>query len=139
MAKIAYSHVSELVEERSDLTTFNNLVRRSGIIAQIDGPGPYTLLVPSNDAFDKLPPGALGGLVSEPERLRQVMAHHVVDGLYPTAAAFEPTYWPTVDGGRVSVMPAENGLVIGSAQVQEPDLPADNGLVHIIDTVLITE
>jgi uncharacterized surface protein with fasciclin (FAS1) repeats len=139
MAKIAYTHVSELVEERADLTTFNNLLRRSGVIKDVDRGGPYTILAPTNDAFDRLPEGALGALVDDSERFRQVIDHHIVDGLYPTASAFEPTYWPTLRGGSISLMPAENTLVVGSAQVIERDLPADNGMVHIIDTVLITE
>lgn len=139
MAKIAYSTVSELIEERADLTTFNNLIRRSGIIVEIDRGGPFTILAPTNDAFDRLPPGSLGALIDEPERFRRVMAHHVVDGLYPTASVFEPTYWPTLSDAQLSVMPAENTLVVGSAQVSERDLPADNGLVHVIDTFLLID
>lgn len=139
MAKIAYSTVSELIEERADLTTFNNLIRRSGVIVDIDAEGPFTLIAPTNDAFDKLPEGAIGALIEDKARFRRVMQHHVIDGLYPTAAAIEPTEWPTLHGDPVSVLPAENNLVIGSAQVREPDLPADNGLVHVVDTVLITD
>lgn len=139
MAKIAYASVDELVEERAELTTFNNLLRRSGVIAEIDGDGPYTLLAPTNAAFDRLPEGALGGLVDDPDHLKRVMEHHVLDGEYPTPAAFEPTSWPTLLDEPLSVMPAENGLVVGSALVVEPDLVADNGLVHIIDAVLLTE
>lgn len=139
MAKIAYSLVSEIVGERAELSTFNNLLRRSGVIVEVDRDGPYTLLAPTNDAFDRLPRGALGGLVDDADRLRRAMSHHVADGLFPTASVFESTTWPTLHGEPLFVMPAENGLVVGSALVVEPDITADNGLVHIIDTVLLAE
>lgn len=139
MAKIAYSLVSEIVEERAELSTFNNLLRRSGVIADVERGGPYTLLAPTNDAFDRLPPGSLGALVGDSDRLRRLVSHHVVDGLYPTVSVYEPSSWPTLLDEPLSVLPAENGLVIGSALVTEADLVADNGLVHVIDTVLLAE
>lgn len=139
MVKIAYATVAELIEDRPELTTFNNLLRRSGVIAEISGRGPYTVLAPTNDAFDQLPEGSLGGLVADKDHLRRVMEHHVVAGEYSSASATHPTSWPTLLYDTVSVMPAENGPVIGSALVIATDIFAGNGIVHIIDTVLFAE
>lgn len=139
MAKIAYATVGDLIADRVDLTTFNNLLRRSHVIAEVDGEGPFTLLAPTNAAFDRLPQSSIGFLVEHPDRLHRAMAHHVVDGEYPTAGVFEPMSWPSLLDEPISVMPAEKGLVIGSALVVEPDLRADNGLVHVIDAVLLPE
>lgn len=139
MAKIAYATVGDLIADRADLTTFNNLLRRSRVIVEVDGEGPFTLLAPTNAAFDRLPQSSIGFLVDHPDRLHRAMAYHVVDGEYPTASVFEPASWPSLLDEPVSVLPAEGGLVIGSALVVEPDLRADNGLVHVIDTVLLPE
>lgn len=139
MAKIAYASVAELLEDRMELTTFNNLLRRSGVIKEIDGRGPYTVIAPTNDAFERLPEGTLGFMVNHPDRLRRLIEHHIVDGEYSTTSAMEPTSWPTLLGEPLSVMPAEDRMVIGSGMVIATDLVADNGLVHIIDTVLLAE
>lgn len=138
MAKIAYASVASLIEDRPELTTFNNLLRRSGVIAEIDGAGPYTVIAPTNDAFDRLPPGALGALVGDADKLRRTIEHHIVDGEYSTASAQEPTMWPTLLDEPLNVLPAENHMVIGSGMVVAADLVADNGLVHIVDTVLFS-
>jgi uncharacterized surface protein with fasciclin (FAS1) repeats len=128
--------VGDIVEADPDLSTFNNLMRRSGVIKELDGEGPYTVLAPTNAAFELLPDGALGALVDHPDRLRQVIAYHAVKGAIRAGALREFDSLPTLYGDDVSVIATGEGVVVGSAGIEEADLAASNGLVHKISNVL---
>lgn len=131
--------VSDILGSEDDLSTFNQLIRRSGVIREIDGPGPFTLLAPTNAAFDLLPPGALGALVDEPQRLRAVMQYHVLTDEYRGEALAEFDRLPTLAGDYVSIVGAENAVVVGGATVEDMNLEASNGLVHKLSNVMLTE
>lgn len=131
--------VADILGSEDDLSTFNNLIRRSGVIREIDGAGPFTLLAPTNAAFDLLPPGALGALIDEPQRLHSVMQYHVLTDEYAGAALAEFDELPTLAGDTVSVVAADNAVVVGGATVEDTDFSASNGVVHKLSNVMLTE
>ena len=128
--------VGAVLDADRDLSTFNNLIRRSGVIKQIDMDGPYTIFAPTNAAFDLLPPGAIGALVSDLQKLTAVMSYHVVEGEYRGEDIRTQDHLPTLLGDPLLVVAAEEGVVVGGAGLDEIDIPAINGLVHKIDAVM---
>ncbi|HSK47056.1 MAG TPA: fasciclin domain-containing protein [Coriobacteriia bacterium] len=128
--------VGAVIDADRDVSTFNNLVRRSGVIKRIDTDGPYTILAPTNAAFDLLPPGALGALVSDGQKLTAVMSYHVVKGEYRGEEIRNHDHLPTLLGDPLLVVAAEDGVVVGGAGLEEIDITATNGLVHKIDAVM---
>lgn len=131
--------VADILDADPELSTFNNLVRRSGVIARLDGPGPYTVFAPTNAAFDVLPPNALGDLVEHPHRLEHVMSYHIARGGFRGGSIREFDRLPTLHGTDVSVVVTEQGVVVGGAGLEDTDIPATNGLVHKISSVMFPE
>lgn len=131
--------VADVLDSDAELTTFNNLIRRSGVIKEIDGPGPFTILAPTNAAFELLPPGALGALVDSPNRFHGVMQYHVLKGEYRGEAIREFDRLPTLSGDSVTVIVAGEGVVVGGAGLEDTDIEGTNGLVHKISNVMLTQ
>jgi uncharacterized surface protein with fasciclin (FAS1) repeats len=132
-----YDRVSDVTADLRNLSTFNQLLRRSGVATEIGDAGPYTLLAPTNGAFDRLPDRTIGDLVKAGRRLHDTMAYHVVKGAYPEETVREMRVLRTLFGAPVSVVVTEDGGVyVGASLLIDPDIQAGNGIVHIVDSVL---
>lgn len=131
--------VGDLLNEDPDLSTFNQLIRRSGVIKKLDEPGPFTVLAPTNAAFELLPRGAIGALVDDPRQLERTMSYHVVTGAYRGGSLREFDRLPTLYGQTVSIVVTGAGVVVGGAGLEETDIPAANGLVHKVSNVMFPE
>lgn len=130
--------VGDILDGMKNLSTFNNLLRRSGIIAQVDAEGPFTILAPSNGAFDRLPPHAISEIVHEPHTLEDFVRNHIVTGIYAREGLTGETL-RTVLGTELTVVDVDPGPYVGGARVLEGDLMAENGIVHVIDAILMPE
>lgn len=131
--------VGDVLDGMPDVSTFNQLVRRSKLISQIDGPGPFTVLAPSNAAFDRLPPNAIGEIVNRPHVLSDFIQNHVVPGLYMRDGMSVDMTLANLLGAALTVVAVEPGPYIGGARVVEGDISAENGVVHIIDSILMPQ
>lgn len=128
--------IGDVLEDDSELSTFNNYIRHTGIIKQLDAPGEFTVFAPANSAFNMLPAGSLGALTADEAFLRHVIAYHVVPGLYAAADLMGRSHLRTLDGTDVSIVAAGEGAVIGGAIIEETDIVAVNGYVHKIAQVM---
>ncbi len=128
--------VTDIVRDRPDVSTFNQLLRRSKVIAEIDNDRPYTIFAPANDAFEKLPPNTLGALVADPQALHEAILFHVCEGIFPEDELREETSIMTLAGVRVLVEAMNYRTYVGGAMIVEGDIAAENGFVHLTDTVL---
>ena len=99
----------------------------AGLTALLEGEGPYTLLAPKDDAFQKLPEGALQGLLSDNEKLASVLKYHVLPGRVTAVDILQSRELKTAAG---------QPLPTGDLSVTRADVPARNGVIHVIDTVL---
>lgn len=128
-------------------TTLATAITAAGLNETLAGAGPFTLLAPTNEAFEVLPEGALDALLADTETLTEVLEYHLLnplnDGAITEADFIEagPSFWLTLENSRLAVTLEGEGdaaevLLNGVATVTEPDLKADNGVVHGIDTVL---
>ena len=111
----------------------------AGLVDTLEGPGPFTVFAPSNDAFSKLPAGVLANLL-KPENKAQlidVLTYHVVAGDVHAADLRDGEVVQTVEGKDVKVRVVGKYILINSAEVTTADVDAANGVVHIIDAVLL--
>ena len=123
-----------------DFTTLVSALRAADLVDALGGPGPFTVFAPNNAAFAKLPPGTLEDLL-KPENKKQlskILKNHVVEGKV-MAADVQSGMVKTLNGQKVEVA-VENGKVgFGGAQVIGTDLEASNGVIHVIDTVVLPD
>lgn len=121
-----------------DTSTLVAAVKAAGLVEVLSGEGPFTVLAPTNDAFAKLPAGALDGLLADPEALAGVLKAHVVAGKAKAATVVTLDQVETLNG-TYAVTVADGVVSIGGATVIATDLMAGNGVVHLIDTVILPE
>jgi uncharacterized surface protein with fasciclin (FAS1) repeats len=111
----------------------------AGLTATLEGPGPFTVFAPTDDAFAKLPAGTVQNLL-KPENKAQLVAiltYHVVPGKLMAADVVKATELKTVEGKPLEVK-AENGAVmVDNAKITATDIDASNGVIHVIDTVVL--
>lgn len=119
---------------------FSTLVRAidsTGLDSTLAAPGPLTLFAPPDTAFAVLPAGTLPVLLTERrERLRTILAHHMVEGRIGRGALAETSVLTTLSGDTLRVRATDSTLRVGNARVLDGDIPTANGLVHVIDAVL---
>ena len=119
---------------------FSTLVRSldsTGLDSVLSTAGPYTLLAPPDTAFDALPRGTVPALLTErPDRLRTILAHHVVDGRVPLRTGPDTGVVTTLGGDTLRVQRGDSARVAGAARILDGDVEAANGLIHVIDAVL---
>ena len=140
---IAPASAADIVDTAVKAGKFNTLataLKAGGLIETLKGPGPFTVFAPTDDAFKKLPAGTVESLL-KPEnkaQLVKILTYHVVPGKVMSASlAGKKTEAKTVEGASVVVDATMGGVKVNDATVTTADVAADNGVIHIIDTVLM--
>lgn len=124
----------------SDLTTFSKLLELSGLAETLKGEGPYTVFAPTDEAFKKL--GKELDELQKPEnkdRLQRILKNHVLVGQKAAADIEGMKSIETMAGVEIAITIKDGAVMVGSASVTKADLKAHNGLIHIVDTVLLAE
>jgi uncharacterized surface protein with fasciclin (FAS1) repeats len=117
-------------------TTLVAAIQAAGLVDTLKGAGPFTVFAPTDDAFAKLPEGTVDALLKDIPQLKKILTYHVVSGSVMAADVVKLTSAATVEGSEVKI-DASNGVKVNDATVVTPDVAADNGVIHVIDTVLI--
>ena len=131
---------SDLVTVLSGDERFSTLVtaiQEAGLVETLQGEGPFTVFAPTNDAFAALPEGELDALLADPEVLQRVLSYHVAEGEMMAQDMTDGTI-TTVEGTNLDVTTAD-GIRFNNAAATEPDIMASNGVIHVIDSVLLPE
>jgi OOP family OmpA-OmpF porin len=132
-----FETIVDVVESGPRLSILASLIDEADAAETLSGSGPFTLFAPTDEAFDALPADTLAELRQDPARLAELLQHHVVAGSSPSNE-FEPGELEMLDGTSLNVAVADDGDIrVGGALVIEPDLVAGNGVVHVIDQVLL--
>jgi uncharacterized surface protein with fasciclin (FAS1) repeats len=111
-------------------------VQAAGLVDVLKRPGPYTVLAPTDEAFAKIPKADLDALLKDKVNLTKVLTYHVLTANVSAADLKMMKDFGTAQGGRITI-DASKGLKINGANVVKADIPASNGVIHVIDTVLI--
>jgi uncharacterized surface protein with fasciclin (FAS1) repeats len=144
-------NIVENAMQSKDHTTLVAAVKAAGLVETLEGPGPFTVFAPTNEAFDKLPKGTVGNLVKPENKamLTTMLTYHVVSGKFDSKAlsalieaGHGTAVLKTVQGGQLWVMMKGNKMVLkdekgGMSTVTIKDVYQSNGVIHVINTVLM--
>ena len=128
--------VADTIAAQSQLSTLNGLVAKAGLTDTLKGAGPYTVFAPTNDAFAKVPAKTMDELAKDPAKLKAVLNYHLIPGKL-MAADVKNSNSKTVNGANVALSKAGEFVIVEDAMVQTADISATNGVVHVVDSVLI--
>lgn len=118
-------------------TTLVSLVKKAGLAGALSGKGPLTVFAPTDAAFAKVPKATLDALAKDPAKLKAVLLYHVVSGKVGSAAVVKLSSAKTLEGQSVKIMTSGGKVMIDAANVTTADVAASNGVIHIIDKVLL--
>ena len=118
-------------------STLAKAVQAAGLVETLKGPGPFTVFAPTDEAFARLAPGALDALLKDPAKLRQVLTYHVVAGRVPASKVVKLGWAETLQGQSARIRVQGETVRIDEARVLTADVPASNGIIHVIDAVML--
>jgi uncharacterized surface protein with fasciclin (FAS1) repeats len=129
-------NIVETARDAGSFTTLLAAVDATGLGETLAEGGPFTVFAPSDEAFAKLPAGTVESLLADPAKLTEVLTYHVVPGRVTAADAAGLSSAPTVQGSDLPIS-TDGGVHVGDASVVSADIEAGNGLIHVIDRVLL--
>lgn len=117
--------------------TLTKALTEAGLVDTLKGPGPFTVFAPTDEAFAKLPKGTVEALLKDKQKLVAVLTYHVVPGKVLAADAAKLTSAKTVNGQSLSIKATKGSVKVDGATVVKADIVASNGVIHVIDSVLL--
>jgi uncharacterized surface protein with fasciclin (FAS1) repeats len=138
-AATSVAFAADIVDTAISAGQFKTLVtalQEGGLVDTLKGKGPFTVFAPTDEAFAKLPAGALDALLKDKEKLSAVLTYHVVPGRV-MAAQVKPGQVKTVQGQSLTVTAARGAVMVDNAKVVKTDISTSNGVIHVIDTVVL--
>jgi uncharacterized surface protein with fasciclin (FAS1) repeats len=129
----------DIVDTAVNAGSFNTLVKAvqaAGLVDTLKGQGPFTVFAPTDDAFAKLPQGTLDGLLKNKAKLAAVLTYHVVPGKVMAADVAKIHSARTVEGQELTIR-TQGGVKVDAANVIKTDIETTNGVIHVIDSVLL--
>ena len=128
--------LADTVAATPQLSTLNKLVAQAGLADTLRGTGPYTVFAPSDDAFKALPPATLASLSKDPAQLKNLLSYHVASGKL-TSGEVKNGNVKTLEGSSVALSKSGTFITVEEAMVTQADVQATNGVVQVIDRVLV--
>lgn len=130
--------IPEIAIEDGRFTTLVAALQAADLVETLSGPGPFTVFAPTDDAFAKLPAGTVEALLGDIPALTEILTYHVVPGRLMAGDVVGVNSVDTVQGSMIDVA-VDGGRVVldGSAVVQSVDILGTNGVIHVIDTVIV--
>lgn len=132
--------MANIVDTAVSAGSFNTLVaavQAAGLDGTLASDGPFTVFAPTDDAFAKLPEGTVEGLLADKEKLTAILTYHVVAGKVMAADVVNLTEAPTVQGQNVNIDASNGSVKVNDANVVQADIECDNGVIHVIDSVIL--
>ena len=152
-AAVAVAPVAALAESTSSMTAKQDIVdtavaagsfttlatalEAAGLVDTLKGPGPFTVFASTDAAFAKLPAGTVEGLLKDKAKLTSILTYHVVPGKVMAADVIKLDSATTVNGQSVTIKVVDGKVQIDNATVAQADIEASNGVIHVIDTVIL--
>lgn len=133
----ATKNIVQTAVDAGSFTTLAAALQAAGLVETLQGQGPFTVFAPTDAAFAKLPAGTVEGLLRDIPRLRQILTYHVVAGKVEAKDVVKLTSANTVQGSAVTIRVVDGKVMIDNATVTTADVQASNGVIHIIDTVIL--
>jgi uncharacterized surface protein with fasciclin (FAS1) repeats len=130
--------IIDIAIQTSSLSTLVTAIETASLVNILKGTGPFTLFAPTDDAFGKLPKGVVDELLKDIPKLKKILSYHVLTGKVMAAAITKMKTIKTVEGSKIKInVPIDiKNVKVNDSIVTTFDVAADNGVIHIIDTVL---
>jgi uncharacterized surface protein with fasciclin (FAS1) repeats len=128
--------IVDVAAANKDFSTLVTALKAADLIDTLNGSGPFTVFAPTNEAFAKLPKGTLDNLLKDKKQLAAVLTYHVLPGKV-MSQDIKNGPATTVQGESVELNKSANGVMVNNAKVVKADIDASNGVIHVIDTVLL--
>lgn len=135
-AQMAPKDIVSVAVEAGSFKTLATALEAAGLVATLQGAGPFTVFAPTDEAFAKLPAGTLEALLKDKATLTAVLTYHVVPGKVTAAEVATLTEATTVQGQSVKIN-TKSGVMVNDARVVKADVMASNGVIHVIDKVIL--
>ena len=136
MTSPSQQDIVEIAASAGDFDTLVVAVKMAGLAETLKGEGPFTVFAPTDAAFAKLPKRQLEALLNDKAALTEVLAYHVVPGRVKAADVVKLSSAKTVQGQSIRI-DTRNGVMVDNARVIKTDIEAQNGIIHVIDTVIM--
>ena len=130
----------DIVDTAVNAGVFNTLAKaltEANLVGTLKQAGPYTVFAPTDEAFAKLPAGTVEGLLKDKAKLTKVLLYHIVSGAVKAADVIKLNEAPSAAGQMLKIGVTSAGVKINNASVIKADIEASNGIIHVIDSVLI--
>ncbi len=134
-----HDKTADIVDTAIAAGSFDTLVaaaEAAGLVETLKNDGPFTVFAPTDEAFAKLPEGTVEALLADPDKLSQILTYHVVPGRLMAADVVSADSLTTAQGGKLTI-DTTDGARIGNAAIIQTDIATSNGVIHVIDTVLL--
>ena len=131
-------NIVQTATEAGSFKTLLAAVKAAGLVETLQGKGPFTVFAPTDAAFAALPAGTLDGLLKDPAALKKILLYHVVSGSVTSDKVVGLTSAASVEGSPIAISVKDGTVYLnGSAKVVTPDVMASNGVIHVIDKVIL--
>jgi uncharacterized surface protein with fasciclin (FAS1) repeats len=128
--------IVEIAVNTEGFSTLVAAVQAAGLVEALSSPGPFTVFAPTDDAFAKLPPATVQTLVDNPPQLARILKYHVVSGVYKSADLARVGSLTSLESSPIPIR-VEPTFEVKNATVVAPDIEASNGIIHVIDNVIL--
>ncbi|TVO77934.1 MAG: fasciclin domain-containing protein [Sedimenticola selenatireducens] len=131
--------MKDIIDTAISAGKFNTLVtavKQAGLVETLKGEGPFTVFAPTDEAFEKIPAETLNALLADKKALTNVLTYHVVAGKVMAADVVQLASAETVQGQSVRIN-SSNGVMVDNAKVVMTDIETSNGVIHVIDSVIL--
>ena len=129
-------NIVEIAVNNDAFKTLVTAVKVAGLVEALQSPGPFTVFAPNDDAFAKLLPGTVDTLVKNVPQLQRILKYHVVSGRYTTTDLKEIDILTSLEGSSIPIQ-SKDPFEVKNATVLATDIEASNGIIHVIDTVIL--
>jgi uncharacterized surface protein with fasciclin (FAS1) repeats len=133
-----YKDIVDTAAAAGSFKTLAAALQAAGLVDTLKGKGPFTVFAPTDEAFAKIPKADLDALIADKAKLTRVLTYHVVAGRVMASDVVKLKDAKTVEGQMVKI-DASNGVTINNAKVVKADVEASNGVIHVIDTVILPQ
>ena len=141
-ASAAQAPTKDIVDTAVSAGSFKTLaaaLKAADLITTLKGAGPFTVFAPTDEAFAKLPPGTLDALLKDPAKLKSILLYHVVSGKVMAADVVKLKSAKSVQGASMAINVTGGKVMVDKANVVKTDIVATNGVIHVIDHVLLPQ
>jgi len=134
------NNLMEIAVQTDFLSTLVKAIQAGDLAATLQGDGPFTIFAPTNEAFNKLPPGTLEELMQPANRvkLQEILNNHVVEGRIMSKDLTDGQKATGLGNKDLNIRKAGNQITVNGAKITTPDVQASNGVIHIVDTLILS-